>query len=101
MSDDLELTFISGQLKDIPKTQAYLLKYFKTSIQQQFLSYYLSFGNYTRFVEHTGCKCSMRWLHKMKNKLDVLEQVHSVAKKSFDLDALTLIETGKYRWSDE
>lgn len=93
-----ELTFISGSFFDcdMPKEKKYLLKYFKTPLEQQFLRYYHCFGNYTHFTDHTGMHCKPRWLMVLKQRLDMLVQLHAKAKKEMDLELLMVIETGQY-----
>ena len=99
LQSDLELPFVANNILTIPKEKQYLLKYFTTLIQQKFVSYYLMYKNYSNFVAHTGCKCSMRWMHKMCLRIKELEKVHTIAKKDFDLDFLTVIEKGKYKFT--
>jgi hypothetical protein len=99
LQSELELPFVANNFPDVPKDKQYLLKYFTTLIERQFLSYYLTCKNYSNFVAHTGCKCSMRWMHKMCNRIKQLEKVRTVAKNDFDLDLLTIIEKGKYKFT--
>jgi hypothetical protein len=101
MCEDPELQFVAGNVDDaaLPKEKLYLLKYFKTHIQREFLKYYLLFGNFANFVNHTGCHCGKRWPYYMRDKLEQLEAVHAQAKDNFDLDTLLLIESGKYKLS--
>lgn len=101
LDSDSELKFVANHEIAIPKEKLYLLKYFKTPVQQCFLSYYLLHGNYSRFAEHTGHKCSVRWLHAMRVKMTKIENVHTTAKKNFDLDFLADIENGKYKWRNK
>jgi hypothetical protein len=96
-SDD-ELQFIAGKGSVIPKEKLYLLKYFRSSLQRAFLAYYLQHKDFSHFVEHTGHKCTKRWLILMRLKLEKIEHIHATAKKNFDLDFLADIENGKYRW---
>lgn len=95
---DQEMAFIGGQFfdLDLPKEKRYLLKYFKSGIQQQFLRYMLMFGTCVRFTEHTGYHCSKRWLKMLKSRLRRLEAARIAAREAMDLETLTLIETGKY-----
>ena len=95
---DQEMAFIGGQFfeSELPKERRYLLKYFKSDIQQQFLRYMLMFGSCVRFTEHTGYHCSKRWLKVLKSRLRQLEAAKKTARESMDLETLTLIETGKY-----
>ena len=61
----MDLKLIAGDFltSKVPKAQQYLLKYFHTDSQQQFLVYYLQFADlknrsakhlYQNFVDHTG-----------------------------------------------
>jgi hypothetical protein len=97
LNDDLKL--ISGNFFDlvIPKEKQYLLKYFDTDIQEQFLRYYMEFGHYKRFVDHTGVVCTRRWLQKMKTRYENLVEIHDKAKKDLDFDTLEAIQMGKYK----
>jgi hypothetical protein len=97
---DPELLFVAGEIPEIPKEKRYLLKYFRKPLQQAFLQYYLAFGAVRYFEQHTGNTCSKRWLNAMRLKFKKLEAVHAVAKADFDLDKLTLIEKGKYKWKN-
>lgn len=97
-----DLDFISGKFFDleIPKEQTYLLKYFKTDLQQAFLRYYLLFGNVKNFIDHTGYYCSERMLFRLQNKYKKLIEAHTVAKSEFtekSLEMLQIIESGKYK----
>jgi len=98
LNSDAELKFIANNKDVFPKEKLYLLKYFRTAIQRAFLLYYLQYGDCSHFVEHTGQRCTKRWLIAMRLKLEKIEAVHAIAKKNFDLDALTNIENGKYKW---
>jgi hypothetical protein len=97
-----ELSLISGNFFDpsLSDDKKYLLFYFKRGIQRQFLFYYLEFGSFTYFAEHTGWWCSYRWLKKLKNKFIWLEEAYKKAKSEIseeNLEVLAQLETGKYR----
>lgn len=94
----IELTFIAGNFLDheLPKEKQYLLHYFRTELEQQFLRYLYCFGQYEHFTDHTGIFCQLRWLHMLKRRHDLLVDAHTEAKREIDLEALAEIETGKY-----
>ena len=97
---DLELEFMSGKFFDeetILLRKKYLYKHFKTDTQKQFVRYYLIFKSLTHFVDHTGHDCSKQWLHKLKNKLIILMDLHAKAKAEFDFETVTKIESGEYK----
>lgn len=95
---DEETAFIGGLFIDcdIPKEKQYLLKYFRSDLQQQFVRYMLQFGTTVRFVDHTGYYCSERWLKVLKAKMIKLEATYDKAKKDFDFETVAQIEMGKY-----
>lgn len=95
---DEEAAFIGGLFIDcdIPKEKQYLLKYFTSDLQRQFLRYMLQFDNAVRFVDHTGYYCSDRWLKMLKARMRKLEAAYNQAKKDFDLETIAEIEMGKY-----
>jgi hypothetical protein len=96
---DVELLFIAGKIleKEIPKEKRYLLRYFKTPLQEAFLRYYLVVGNYTRFEDHTGFHCNQRWKTRMTRRLEILQEKHFQAKSNFDIEELERIERGKIK----
>lgn len=94
--------FISGIFfdYDIPKEKRYLLKYFKTDLQRAFLRYYLIFGNFKNFVDHTGHYCSERLLYKFQKRLRKLVKIYDESKLSLSeegMERVRLLETGKFR----
>lgn len=93
-----DLLFISGNFFDIniPKDKKYLKKYFRTSIEKQFLRYYIVFNTRQRFLEHTGCFVKKRWLQVLEKRFKDLTIEHQNAKLNFDLEKLELIESGKF-----
>lgn len=94
----VDLHLISGNFfeMNVPKSKQYLLKYFKTDIQRQFVSYYLIFGNIDRFVEHTGLFCKKKWLKLLVDKFNALESKLKDSKDNLDFTTVALIESGKY-----
>lgn len=96
-----DLDFISRKFStyQIPKEKSYLLKYFKTPIQQAFLRYFLVFGDYENFVDHTGYYCQKRWLRMLRNKMEILDNMRAQAKAALDLELLAKIESGKLKLS--
>lgn len=97
--EDLELFFISGKFMeiDLPNEKKYLLKYFRTPLQQHVVQYYLIFGTLKNFLCHTGYACNPWWLRDLKKKINRLESYHDEAKRTIDLEMLTIIETGKFK----
>ena len=96
-----DLEFVSGRFFDyeIPKEKRYLLRYFKTDLQAAFLRYYLIFGNYQSFKDHTGRHCNPRMLLTLRKKFDKLEKIHDEAKTSMTeegMRTLQLLETGQF-----
>jgi hypothetical protein len=96
-----DLDFISGKFFDqeIPKKQRYLLKYFKTDLQQAFLRYYLTCGKHSNFVDHTGFWCSERMLWQLRARYHRLVNTYEEAKKSLTEEGMEMvhrIESGKF-----
>lgn len=96
-----DLDFISGKFFDqeIPKSQRYLLKYFKTDLQRAFLGYYLTFGKHTNFVDHTGFWCSERLLWQFRARYHRLVDTYDQSKASLTeegMEMVHLIESGKF-----
>ena len=95
MQNDLD--FLSGRfLKNIPKEKYYLLKYFNTPIQEAFVKYYFTFGNFDNFCDHTGFSSELRWLKILEKRLVFIESLHKNAKMEMDLETLAIIESGDY-----
>jgi hypothetical protein len=96
-----ELEFVAAKFYDyeLPPEKKYLLRYFKTDVERQFLRYYLIFGNYHRFTDHTGCACTRRWLRKLREKLEKLDKAHSEARASGDISLIARLESGKEKLS--
>ena len=81
---------------DLPKDKQYLLKYFDTETQSSFLRYYLVFGDYDHFVDHTGIVVQTRWLKILEKKFLHLEALRASARANMDLKLLSRIESGEY-----
>jgi len=96
----LDLEIISGNFVDgninVPKNKQYLLKYFQSDIQQQFVRYYLSFGSIEHFVDHTGEFCKRRWLEVLAVRFKKLESTLKEAKKNMDFTTVAEIESGNF-----
>lgn len=92
------MLFISGdfQNQEIPREKRYLLKYFTTNTQSTFLKYFLIFGSFEHFTDHTGIYCQPRYMKIMVKALERIEMAHAKAKSEMNLDMLTQIETGKF-----
>ena len=90
--------FVSGEFFDfqIPKDKKYLMKYFTTEIQQQFVSYLLMFGGYDNFVDHTGIFCKKRYMQHMFAQFTKIQEAHYKAKKEMNLELLSDIESGNF-----
>ena len=95
---DPELYFISGKIFDIniQKEWEYLYHYFKTATQRAFVRYYLTYGNFTRFVDHTGYSCSANWMTELHKQLQKLIEAKEKAKAEGDFATISLLESGKY-----
>lgn len=101
MACDRDLYFISGDFESyqIPKDKRYLLKYFKTKVQTAFVKYYMIFGNYENFIDHTGYWCRDKYLKALHERLNSIQEIHKDAKSSMDLNLLTKIESGKFKFT--
>jgi hypothetical protein len=94
-----DLKLISGEFFDLllPKEKQYLLKYFETGVQLQFLYYYYTFQSINRFVEHTGHSASKRWLIILRNRYNKLVKIYDAAKENMDFETLSLINSKKFK----
>lgn len=95
-----DLDFISGRFFDfyVPKEKQFLFKYFNNDLQMAFLRYYMVFGNFKNFTDHTGYYCSERLLYRFQARYKKLVKLHDEAKKSLSeegMKTLQLIESGK------
>jgi len=100
MQEDLH--FISGDFLDyeVPKKQRFLLKYFKTDLQVAFLRYYLVFGNWKNFVDHTGYHCKERYLRKQEVRYHSLMEAHKKASSVLDEEHMKMLQklmAGKHK----
>ena len=102
ISEEIELLLISGKVfeQDLPKDKLYLLKYFRTKLQEDFIRYYLTVGNHDNFAVHSGHRVSDRWRFALAARLKKLEEAREKARSEMDIETLAIIETGKYRISD-
>lgn len=94
-----DLDFLSGRFseQELSKEQRYLLKYFKTELQRTFLKYFMVFGDWTCFIEHTGLWTTKSYLHRQEQRFHGVVAAHKQAKSTMDLDALWRVESGKYK----
>jgi hypothetical protein len=94
-----EAVFLAGLFfeYDIPREKQFLLRYFRSPLEKQFVRYYLCFGEIDNFVDHTGFFCQKRWLRILKKRIDKIMSVHENYKKSFELDKLREMENGRYK----
>lgn len=99
MKDDLAL--ISGDFFDcdIPKDRRYMLPYFDTEVQLQFLRYYLTFNSAMHFINHTGYYMSRRWIKRLRKRFRRIESAWSRAQElalDGNFDMLEKINRGHY-----
>jgi hypothetical protein len=94
-----ESAFIFNKIEEfeLPNEKKYLLKYFRSSIEQQFLKYFFLFGeNFDKFTNYTGVRCQPRWCKILIKRIKELEEIKKKSKKEFDFEKLAEVETGKY-----
>lgn len=98
MQKDLE--FIANEFiyREVPREQAYLLKYFRTDKAQAFLRYYLAFGTYKGYREITGFAIGTSMLMFYVHNFHELTELHARAKADMDMGLLWSIESGEYRF---
>jgi hypothetical protein len=94
-----EAVFLAGLFFDyeIPRDKQFLLKYFRTPLERQFVRYYMCFGEIDNFVDHTGYFCQKRWVRILKKRMDKLLNVQETYKNNFELDKLKELESGRYK----
>jgi hypothetical protein len=94
-----DLQFLSGEFLDyeVPKDKRWLFKYFKTTIQKQFLAFYIEFEDIYMFKQYTGIVVSKRALERLVIKYDILIKLKDQSKSEFELEKLWKIESGKER----
>ena len=97
-----DLLFLSRHYEtvELPREKQFLFKYFDTEVQIAFLKYLHVFGNYDNFSDHTGYYCTTPWLKALYERCVKLEVVRREAKNNFDLEFLTIIEAGGYKFND-
>ena len=95
-----ELEFLSGNFFDfdLPESKRYLLKYFRTAVQRQFVRYFFVFGDVDLFIDHTGFHCEKNYVEKMKKKYMKIERAYEEAFKKMDLMKLGMIKSGKLKF---
>ncbi len=95
-----EADFLAGIFFDfyIPREKQFLLKYFRSPLEVQFVHYYLCFGEIDNFVDHTGYFCQKRWLRILKKRIEKLISTYDQFKKNCDLEKLREIESGQYKF---
>lgn len=98
-TDNRDSLLISGKFleKKAPSDKYWMVKYFKTELKFKFLVYYSMFRSHYYFCKHTGMYCTDRYLKYLKNSYCELEDLHAKSKEEFDLDTLSLLESGKYK----
>lgn len=81
----------------VPKDKQWLSKYFKTDVKTAFLKYMLTFGSAFHFMEHTGFRCDLRYVKRMKRLFFLLEDRHEKARSNLDFEAVADLEMGNFR----
>ena len=81
---------------NIPRDKQFLLHYFRSPLERQFVKYYLCFGEIENFVDHTGFFCQKRWLRILKKRIEKILGVHESYKNNLELDKLREIEDGHF-----
>jgi len=94
-----EAVFLAGLFfeYEIPRDKMFLFKYFRTPLEQQFVRYYMCFGEIDNFVDHTGYFCQKRWVRLLKKRMDKILKIHETYKNNFELDKLRELEEGKHK----
>lgn len=100
-----DLDFISAKYADyeIPKEKRFLLKYFTSDLQVAFLKYYLCFGDWKLFSQHTGFYCTHRILYRFVDRYEKLIKAHDEAKSTLSeecMEQLLIIEQGNFKYQD-
>ena len=97
----MELELVSGEFLDgnLPKDKLYLTKYFTTKVQRVFVKYFVIFGTYDHFAEHTGYPCTLRWLKQLAFRFHQLEAAMKTAKDHGDFEMAARIESGGLRFA--
>lgn len=95
-----EAIFLAGLFFefDAPREKRFLFKYFRSPLEQQFVKYYLCFGEIDNFVDHTGYFCQKRWLRILKKRMEKIINTYEEFKNNFELDKLAEIENGHYKF---
>lgn len=75
----------------IPKASRFLLKYFRSDLERQFLRYAFWSGDMSRFTAHTGYYCQPRWLDILTARLDKLKAIHAGARSGLSEEGMALL----------
>jgi hypothetical protein len=94
-----DIKFLAGMYMDytLPAEKVYILKYFRSELEQAFVRYYNMFGEIDLFIEHTGFYCQFRWVRILKKRFDKIVNAHTICKKNFELQELSKIEAGDFK----
>jgi len=95
-----ESQFLAGAFlnTEVPKEKNFLFKYFRSPLEQQFVKYYLCFGEIEYFIEHTGNYCQKRWLRILQKRFDKIVVFHNQCRENMELELLEKIENGRYKF---
>ena len=95
-----EAIFLAGLFfeYDIPREKMFLLKYFRSPLENQFVKYHLCLNDgIDNFVDHTGYFCQKKWLKILRKRIESILALHQKYKQECDLSKLYEIENGKYK----
>lgn len=100
-----DLAFLSGVFFEfqIPKDKRYLMRYFRKPLQAAFLRYYLVFGGWANFTDHTGMYCLPSTLKTMEDRYLRLTSAWAKGRSSFTEEGMELldkVESGKFRLTE-
>lgn len=102
-----DLRFIAGNFlwEDIPPDKEFYSAYFDSELERKFLSYYLLFNSlydegffrfWQNFMDHTGFRCTTRWVQKLRSRYHKIEAELAKAKAAMDLAMVAKIRGGEY-----
>jgi len=110
MINQHDLLLLQGEFFDgkLPPEYRFLLKYFSSEIERQFLFYWFAFSGmicrtngrglksfYRNFVDHTGFYCSNRWFLYLVKKVRKITSAFEKARVSMDLQRINFIKDGR------
>ena len=101
-----ETEFLAGKFFTfpIPKARRYLLKYFCSDLERQFLRYYFWVGgDMSRFTAHTGYYIHPRWSAILLDRIKKLVHLNTQARGAFSeegMSTLARIERGELKLMD-